>query len=45
MDPSDYKVSTVALPYDDDGLSEELHIGFIDGIWLALPLSGKGGRK
>jgi|TARA_B110000263_G_scaffold160115_1_gene139194 nonsense-mediated mRNA decay protein 3 len=45
MDPSDYKVSTVALPYDDDGLSEELRIGFIDGMWLALPLSGKGGGK
>ena len=35
----DYKVSTVALPYDDDGSSEELRIGFIDGEWLALPSS------
>ena len=42
MDPGDYKVSTVALPYDDDGSSEELRIGFIDGEWLALPVSGKG---
>ena len=42
MDPSDYKVSTVALPYDYDGSSEELRIGFIDGVWLALPVSGKG---
>lgn len=42
MDPSDFKVSTVALPYDYDGSSEELRIGFIDGVWLALPVSGKG---
>ena len=45
MDPSDYKVSTVALPYDDDGEAVELRIGFIDGIWVALPVSGKGGGK
>ena len=24
MDPSDYKISTVALPYDDDGQADEL---------------------
>ena len=40
MDPSDYKVSTVALPYDDDGEVAELRIGFIDGGWMALPVSG-----
>ncbi|MDP6870629.1 MAG: hypothetical protein QGI73_00140, partial [Candidatus Thalassarchaeaceae archaeon] len=45
MDPSDYKVSTVALPYDDDGEAVELRIGFIDGGWVALPVSGKGGGK
>ena len=45
MDPSDYKVSTVALPYDDDGMASELRIGFIDGRWVALPVSGKGGGK
>ena len=45
MDPTDYKVSTVALPYDDDGEAGELHIGFIDGEWVALPVSGKGGGK
>ena len=45
MDPSDYKVSTVALPYDDDGEAAELRIGFIDGEWVALPVSGKGGGK
>ena len=42
MDPSDYKVSTVALPYDDDGMAQELRIAFIDGEWLALPVSDKG---
>ena len=45
MDPSDYKVSTVALPYDDDGEVAELRIGFIDGGWMALPVSGRGGGK
>ena len=45
MDPTDFKVSTVALPYDDDGETVELRIGFIDGEWLALPASGKGGGK
>ena len=45
MDPSDYKVSTVGLPYDDDGEAVELRIGFIDGGWVALPVSGKGGGK
>tara|TARA_B100001123_G_scaffold66096_1_gene73423 strand:+ start:3594 stop:4478 length:885 start_codon:yes stop_codon:yes gene_type:complete len=45
MDPSDYKVSTVALPYDDQGEAAELRIGFIDGGWVALPVSGKGGGK
>ena len=45
MDPTDYKVSTVALPYDDDGEKMELRIGFIDGEWVALPVSGKGGGK
>lgn len=45
MDPSDYKVSTVALPYDDDGEAIDLRVGFIDGGWLALPVSGKGGLK
>tara|TARA_B100000902_G_scaffold250501_1_gene237077 strand:- start:1631 stop:2515 length:885 start_codon:yes stop_codon:yes gene_type:complete len=45
MDPSDYKVSTVALPYDDDGEAIDLRVGFIDGGWLALPVSGKEGGK
>ena len=37
MDPTDYRMVTVALPYDDDGQSSRLRIGFIDGAWLALP--------
>ena len=45
MDPSDYKVTTVALPYDDDGEAGELRIAFIDGGWLALPVSDRSGGK
>jgi NMD protein affecting ribosome stability and mRNA decay len=41
MSPSDYRMSTVALPYDDDGEASELRIGFIDGGWVALPVMGK----
>ena len=41
MDPGDYKVSTVALPYDDDGSSEELRIGFIDAEWLHCQYQAK----
>ncbi len=42
MDPSDYKMTTVALPYDDDGVSQEIRIGFIDGEWLAVPARNRG---
>ena len=37
MDPVDYRVVTVALPYDDDGSGASLRIGFIDDSWMALP--------
>jgi hypothetical protein len=37
MDPVDYCVVTVALPYDDDGSGASLRIGFIDDSWMALP--------
>ena len=37
MTPHDYKMTTVALPYDDNTKSKKLRIGFIDDIWLALP--------
>jgi len=41
MDPSDYKISTVALPYDDDGQADELRIAFIDDGWLAIPVGAR----
>ena len=37
MDPTDYRVVTVALPYDDDGSGTNLRIAFIDDLWMALP--------
>ena len=37
MDPTDYRVVTVALPYDDDGSVTNLRIAFIDDLWMALP--------
>ncbi len=42
MDPIDFKVVAVALPYDDDGNSDELRIGFIEDEWLAIPVAGRG---
>ena len=42
MDPSDYKITTVALPYDDDGQADELRIAFIDDGWLAIPVGSRG---
>tara|TARA_Y100001935_G_C17294752_1_gene505445 strand:+ start:105 stop:731 length:627 start_codon:yes stop_codon:yes gene_type:complete len=37
MDPLDYKIVTVALPYDDDAKNKLIRIGFIQGEWLAVP--------
>ena len=37
MEPLDYKVVTVALPYDDDPESKSIRIGFIQDEWLAVP--------
>ena len=37
MDPTDYRMLTGALPYDDDGYTSRIRIGFIDGAWVALP--------
>ena len=45
MDPVDFRVVTVALPYDDDGNSEDIRIGFIEDEWLAIPVVGKGGSN
>ena len=40
LDPTEYKVVTVALPYDDDPESKSVRIGFIQGVWLAVPSGG-----
>jgi len=45
MNPSDFRMSTVALPYDDDGKASELRIGFIDGEWVALPVMAKEAKE
>ncbi len=37
MDPNDWKVRTVSLPYDDDGSQATLHIALIADEWVALP--------
>ena len=37
MEPTDYRVVTVALPYDDDSSLTNLRIAFIDDLWMALP--------
>jgi hypothetical protein len=37
MDPVDYKIVTVALPYDDDNQKSRIRIGFIGDLWLAIP--------
>ncbi len=37
MDPSDYKVVTVAIPYDHERSCSSLRIAFIDDTWIALP--------
>ncbi len=37
MDPVDYKIVTVALPYDDDNQTSKIRIGFIGDTWLAIP--------
>ena len=37
MNPHDYTMITVALPYDDVVNSTKLRIGYIDDIWVALP--------
>ncbi|MBT4060309.1 MAG: hypothetical protein HOE69_08430 [Euryarchaeota archaeon] len=37
MDTNDWKVKTVSLPYDDDGIQSSIRIGFIGDEWVALP--------
>lgn len=42
MDPNDWKVRTVSLPYDDDGSQTILRIGLIADEWVAMPRIGGG---
>ena len=37
MNPQDYKMQTVRLPYDDDGTQARLRLGWITDEWVALP--------
>jgi nonsense-mediated mRNA decay protein 3 len=37
MDPRDFKMQTVRLPYDDDGTQPRLRLGWITDEWVALP--------
>jgi len=43
MDPGDWKVKAVSLPYDDDGLQSSLRIALIADEWVALPTLADGG--
>jgi nonsense-mediated mRNA decay protein 3 len=43
MDPSDWKVKAVSLPYDDDGVQSSLRIALIADEWVALPTLAGGG--
>ncbi len=50
MDPRDYKIKTVRLPYDDDGSNPRLRLGWITDEWVALPRvrnpdEGDGSRR
>ncbi|HJL59229.1 MAG TPA: hypothetical protein QF621_02650, partial [Candidatus Thalassarchaeaceae archaeon] len=42
MDPNDWKVRTVSLPYDDDGSQGSLRIALIADEWVALPRTTGG---
>ena len=42
MDPNDWKVRTVSLPYDDDGSQATLRIALIADEWVALPRMAGG---
>ena len=43
MDPNDWKVKAVSLPYDDDGVQSSLRIALIADEWVALPTLAGGG--
>jgi NMD protein affecting ribosome stability and mRNA decay len=42
MDPNDWKVRAVSLPYDDDGSQGSLRIALIADEWVALPRTAGG---
>ena len=44
MDPNDWKVKAVSLPYDDDGVQSSLRIALIADEWVALPTLAGGGN-
>jgi NMD protein affecting ribosome stability and mRNA decay len=37
MDPIDYRMVTVGLPYDDDGNTTKMRIALIEDNWVAVP--------
>ena len=37
MDPRDFHMQTIRLPYDDDGSQPRLRIGWVTDAWMALP--------
>ena len=37
MDPIDYRMVTVGLPYDDDGKTTKMRIALIEDNWVAMP--------
>jgi len=37
MDPNDFKMKSVRLPHDDDGLQRKIRIGWISDEWVAIP--------
>ena len=50
MDPRDFKMQTVRLPYDDDGQQQRLRLGWITDEWVAVPRvrnrdEGDAGRR
>ncbi len=45
MDPNDWKVKAVSLPYDDDGAQSSLRIALIADEWVALPTLAGGGSS
>ena len=50
MNPRDYRMQTVRLPYDDDGKQSQIRLGWITDEWVAVPRvrnrnEGDAGRR